>query len=803
MAAAPRSGSEGEHSEIEASILHAQAPPAGSNTAMNSSTRRSLWAAFIALFVFVTLAATINILVLQREKQQYSRVVRVFEPLLEAVMSMDGSISSMLAASRGYTVTRRTEFLEQYHQAIRNFEKTAAAASELAIEPRDQQLIEGMRDHFEQLRELSDLQIQRTDERRIDEATDIMLQAARTRRSAYDFAGEFTIKERDKRASDLEELDNLRLALTLLLVGVSLAILFVGGFLVLRIERSLDASIARQIRRTEAMIAGMADGVMLVDANGRVVFINPAGVKLLGTSVTGIEIDRQAETYGFRNPNGRALDPGEIPATQALSTGKPVKDVTVLLDRGDREPTALAMSAVPFEEEARVAGVIVSFRDVTERHRLEEEMQLQAERAQTLAEAGAFFASNIDPAWVYQAIAERVAEVLGDWAAVILKVPDSKELRVVSIYHRDMASLGLAWAFIYRQPLQLGEGPFGQAIATGYPTLTTNFEPAAEGESTTYHAVQMKLSSLLVLPLRSRREVLGALAIAANDPARKMTDEKLPLAELLAERAAVAIENAQLYTQQVEARRKLEDLSRLKDEFLSIASHELRTPVTSIKGYTQLAKSLIEENDLRTSAEYLDVALDQIDRMSRLILELLDVSRIETGRLEIRREEITWPNFVRSVVSRHGTAHPDRSFAVQLPERPIAVEGDRDRLEQVLGNLLENAVKYSPEGSDVAVRVEQSDSSVVTAITDHGIGIPTDEINQVFERFHRGRQVSSNNYGGLGLGLYISKQIIERHSGSIWVESRQGEGTTFFFTLPLAQAVTNRAPETEQASVSS
>src|SRR5438045_9050036 len=128
-----------------------------------------------------------------------------------------------------------------------------------------------------------------------------------------------------------------------------------------------------------------------------------------------------------------------------------------------------------------------------------------------------------------------------------------------------------------------------------------------------------------------------------------MADAILPLAELLAERAALAIENAKLYTEQVEARRKVEDLSRLKDEFLSIASHELRTPVTSIKGYTQLAKTLIREGDLGTSEEYLDIALDQIDRMSRLILELLDVSRIDTGRLEIHRAPIRWAPFVREL----------------------------------------------------------------------------------------------------------------------------------------------------------
>ncbi|MGZ8850959.1 MAG: sensor histidine kinase, partial [Thermoanaerobaculia bacterium] len=234
--------------------------------------------------------------------------------------------------------------------------------------------------------------------------------------------------------------------------------------------------------------------------------------------------------------------------------------------------------------------------------------------------------------------------------------------------------------------------------------------------------------------------------------------------------------------------RKVEDLSRLKDEFLSIASHELRTPVTSIKGYTQLAKTLIRENDLATSEEYLDVALDQIDRMSRLILELLDVSRIETGRLEIRREPIQWSTFVRDVVHRHHTAVSDRRFHMNVPDETLIVSGDRDRLEQVLGNLLENAVKYSPEGSEILVTVDNEEDQVVTSVCDNGIGIPSDELTQVFERFHRGRQVSSTNYGGLGLGLYITKQIIERHGGKIWVESREGSGTMFSFSLPAVRA---------------
>ncbi|MEO8217309.1 MAG: ATP-binding protein, partial [Acidobacteriota bacterium] len=637
---------------------------------------------------------------------------------------------------------------------------------------------------FRKLRQISDDQIRLSDAGDTRASTARMLEAAQQRRSAFDYAGTFADLEAARRGEALRTFDNLRLGLTLILIAGALLILIIGTLGVLRFERGLHSRVNQQIQKTQTIISGMADGVMLVDEHAEVEFINPAGERLLGDATIRVPLEKQAEVYGFFNAEGRRMTVEEIPAAKALATGKPVKDVMVVVDRGAGRRLDLSMNAVPIREAGSPSGVIVTFRDVTERRRLEAEMQLQAERSQILADAGAFFSSNIDPQWVNQAIAERVAEILGDWSAVILRNPGSSQLEVAAIYHRDMASLGLAWSYIYRQPLVFGEGTIGQVISSGFPSLTSNLESAPATQSTTYHVSHMKPASLLVLPLRTRREVIGALVIAATDPEHQMTDQKLPLAELLAERAALAIENADLYTEQVEARRKLEDLSRLKDEFLSIASHELRTPVTSIKGYTQLARTLINENDLKTAEEYLVVALDQIDRMSRLILELLDVSRIETGRLDIRRERLPWSKFVREIVKHHHTYAGTRLFHISAVESDVVVEGDRDRLEQVLANLLDNAVKYSPDGTDISVKVRTEPDRVITAISDQGMGIPPDEIGQIFERFHRGRQVSSTNYGGLGLGLYISKQIVERHGGTIWVESREGAGTTFYFSLP-------------------
>ena len=770
---------------------------------MDSTIRRTLWSAFVVLTLLVAIGLGLTIAILQVGRHQEYGIVHGSEPLLDAVQRMDQDVVSMLGAARGHSLTQQTQFLQQYDDAVRDFEKQSITAVQLATSHQDTQLVSQLRRHFSDIKGLTDQQIELTKEGKLANANEYALEAARIRRSTPDFAGTLADQHRRQQDTDLERVAGLRSGLTLVMVVVSLAVIILVGYTVWRIEQSLRRSIALEVRKTEALIAGMADGVMLIDREGTSVFINPAGQRILGQSQVGVPITQHAEVYRLRNEDGQPIDDNELPSAQALTTGKSVEDVTLLVQRDDKQ-TAIAVSATPLKEQGKISGVIVTFRDITERQHFEEEIRLQAERAQILADAGAFFSSNIEPDWVNQAIAERVAEVLGDWSAVILKTGEGNELRVASIYHRDMTSLGLAWSYIYRQPLNVGEGIIGQVVSTGYPALMTNVGTGATGVSpqentTSYHAPTMQLSSLLILPLRTRRELLGALVIAANDPDRRMTDDKLPLAEVLAERAALAIENAKLYTEQVEARRKVEDLSRLKDEFLSIASHELRTPVTSIKGYTQLAKTLIREQDLGTSEEYLDIALDQIDRMSRLILELLDVSRIETGRLDIRHEPIQWATFVRDLVHRHHTAVSERRFHLNVPDTDAVVLGDPDRLEQVVGNLLENAIKYSPDGSEIFVNVEERGEQVVTSVCDRGIGIPLDELALVFERFHRGRQVSSTNYGGLGLGLYITRQIVERHGGSIWVESKEGSGTTLFFSLPVAPVskATASAPQPE------
>lgn len=229
----------------------------------------------------------------------------------------------------------------------------------------------------------------------------------------------------------------------------------------------------------------------------------------------------------------------------------------------------------------------------------------------------------------------------------------------------------------------------------------------------------------------------------------------------------------------------LQELDRKKDEFLSVASHELRTPLTTIKGYTQLLAQTMTDLTSQDRENYLRAVLGEIDRMMGLISELLDVSRIETKRLQVEVQPIQWGEFLARRVSAFRVQNADRTimFEDRFPDE-VSVHIDADRMRQVVDNLLSNAMKYSPEGTPIEVRIEAYPDRVETSFIDSGIGIPRDEIPRLFERFHRARNVSSRYYGGLGLGLYIAKAIVEAHHGSIQVESVEGEGSTFTIVLP-------------------
>jgi two-component system phosphate regulon sensor histidine kinase PhoR len=229
------------------------------------------------------------------------------------------------------------------------------------------------------------------------------------------------------------------------------------------------------------------------------------------------------------------------------------------------------------------------------------------------------------------------------------------------------------------------------------------------------------------------------------------------------------------------------EVEQLKDDFLSIASHELKTPLTSIMGYTQLlARRLNDQSRKLGSEDVIDVIEAQCRRMKRLVEDLLDVSRIERGTLQTSRGAVDLVALTRDVVESFRTANPQHKFRTRLPEGAINVWGDADRLQQVLTNLVSNAVKYSPDGGVVEVRVNRNGETAAVAVRDWGIGIPADQQSRIFSRFYQAESaVRSRRFGGMGLGLFISKAIIDEMGGTISVDSTVGQGSTFSFTLPI------------------
>jgi signal transduction histidine kinase len=238
-----------------------------------------------------------------------------------------------------------------------------------------------------------------------------------------------------------------------------------------------------------------------------------------------------------------------------------------------------------------------------------------------------------------------------------------------------------------------------------------------------------------------------------------------------------------------EVNQKLEDANRVKDRFMSIASHELKTPITTIRGQAQLTlRRLAKQKDLPPELSEVHIALEKINeqtgRLTSLIDDLLDMSSIRAGKIELRKKKSDLRTLAEGVIDdlRLMTG---RTISLQFPETPVNVNVDADRLSQVIVNLVNNAVKYSPDGRPVEVSISQQEKTALLQVRDRGKGIAKDQQDRIFDTFYRTPEAESSSKRGLGLGLSISKEIVERHGGRIWVESTPGKGSTFFVELPL------------------
>ncbi len=428
------------------------------------------------------------------------------------------------------------------------------------------------------------------------------------------------------------------------------------------------------------------------------------------------------------------------------------------------------------ELEARSLELAVSNRQLTseihERERIAQGVRFLAEASMTLA-------SSLDHEAAVRHAVELAVPELADWCVLEL-LHDDGNLSLASFTHRVPEKQQRGQELLPSLRLNVSSLNYiRRAIEKQEWVLVPQVE-AAELEANLHTdaaraAWELGFSSALVVPCVTKGRALGALVLVAISPERRYGRVEIELAQDFAHRVAMALDNARLYDE-------LERAIHLRDEFLSIASHELRTPLTSLM--LQLQSSLLDlERNTGTPQRFaakLERSKVQALRLNSLVDTLLDVSRIQNGRLSLDPEYIDLAQLAREVVDRY-EAEPPESLQLTT-DGPVVGCWDRLRLEQVLVNLVSNALKYG-NGNPVELRVHIEGPRAVLHVRDQGIGISPEAQKSIFGRFERA--VSSDYFGGLGLGLYITEQIVALHGGSIDVESTPGKGTTFTVELPL------------------
>lgn len=401
-------------------------------------------------------------------------------------------------------------------------------------------------------------------------------------------------------------------------------------------------------------------------------------------------------------------------------------------------------------------------------------------RASFLSRASALLGSSLDYEDTLRNVAELAVPGIADWCGVDLVQPDGS-LRSVAITHIDPAKRVFAEELRERFPSSSDTRTGAtNVVRTGEPELyaeITDEQLVASSRSPEHLRLvrELGLTSAMVVPIKLDGRPIGAISFVLARAERHYSHDDLMMATQLGERAGAAITNAQLYEQATHA-------IALRDEFVSIAGHELRTPLATMSLAVESLLHLPDDTLLGTVKERIEKQGKQTDRLIRLVEELLDVTRLASSRLVLEREDVDLAELVRDVASRFSAEATRIRSPFVIEVEPAIGHWDRMRVEQITTNLITNALKYG-KGKPIEISVEQRERDAVLTITDHGIGIEARDHARVFERFERA--VSARQFGGLGLGLWIVRQLVEAHGGSIALASAPGDGSTFSVQLPL------------------
>ena len=556
-------------------------------------------------------------------------------------------------------------------------------------------------------------------------------------------------------------------------------------------RREAEAEAGRSLSLLRATLESTADGILVVGLDGRILSFNQKMADMWGipAEVFGSGDDQRAINAAL----DKLVHPDEFMAKVLELYRHPEEasyDVLELKDGRtfERYSQPQRLGEVP-------VGRVWSFRDVTARRRAEEharalarEQAARAEaehaekRAALLAEASRVLSASFDYQTTLAALVRLAVPALADYCALDI-VEDGDRVERIGEAHVDPAKTQLLREVATFPRSALTERhPLIRVMNTGAPVLEADITPAfirasfAEpGQRRVVEALGPR--SLICVPLVNSGPPLGALTLVTSGSGRRFEVADLSLAADLARRAAVVVEHARLFHEAQQA-------TRARDDVLAVVAHDLRNPLNTV---TMAVSMMLESTPVERVQErrQAEIVRRAADRMNRMIQDLLDVKRMESGRLTIDPELQQPEALINDTVDMlrplavGSTIRLDTSIEEGLPP----VLADPARIQQVLSNLVGNAVKFTPRDGRITVCAERIDGEVRFAVIDTGPGIPAEQLPHIFGRFWQAR---SSDRRGIGLGLAIAKGIVEAHSGRIWVESHVGLGSTFYFTLPTA-----------------
>jgi len=521
--------------------------------------------------------------------------------------------------------------------------------------------------------------------------------------------------------------------------------------------------------RLAAIVDGSEDAIISKTLEGIITSWNRGAEKIFGYS----EREAIGRHISFIVPAERRNEaPVAAPAKSA--GGLKIDHFFTVRKRKDGTMVTVSLTNSPVTDSSNnVIGASEIARDITREQEGNEALRQYAEKLRILNSLATSISGTLDVQEILQKVTDASTRLVGAAFGAFFYNVVSEDGQSYMLYTLSGASRAAFDKFGMPRNTQVFHPTFS---GEGVVRVDNIREDPRYGKMAPHFGMprgHLPVTSYLAVPVFSvGGTVIGGLFFGHPETA-KFTPEHEDLVVNMAAQAGVALENSMLFEQ-------VRDLSRKKDEFIALATHELKTPLTSMSGFLQLVESRVADDPVNLS--FVSKSLSQLHKLTTLINDLLDVSRIHAGKMRLQYETFDLTGLTREIIEPQQMNSRKHEFIFE-EAGDIFVEADRLRLEQVIANFINNAVKYSPQGGKVQVTIADGGEEVLFSVKDQGIGISLQNQQHIFDRFYRAEDLSGK-ISGLGLGLYISKEIIERHGGAVSVESRQGEGATFTFSLP-------------------